>query len=119
MSLPPVLRRLPTTFRAERAADPAPPRSEAAEADSAGKALFCRPGTELPSARGHSMTRWPLELAQYFCAMVAAHHLGQERCLRAAADVLSRRISRRQASEREHELRQYRVRRARRFEPRG
>lgn len=113
------LHRLPSLSATTPAAVPAPDSTEPAEPRGADKPLFQRPGADIRPARGRSLSRLPLELAQYFCAMVAAHHLKDDRCVRAAADVLSRRISRRQAAERERELRQYRVRRVRRFEQRG
>lgn len=101
------------------AAAPAPDDATPAEPSGADKPLFQRPGAAIPPARGRSLNRWSLELAQYFCALVAAHHLKDDRCVRAAAELLSRRISRRQAAERERDIRLYRVRRARRYEQRG
>lgn len=111
--------RLPSRSASISAAAPAPDHAEPAEPSSPDKALFQRPGAAVPATRGRSLSRLPLELAQYFCALVAAHHLQDDRCVRAAADVLSRRISRRQVAERERDIRQYRVRRTRRYEQRG
>lgn len=119
MRIFPVLRRPPSLPLAEQAGASTPDSRESTEAERADKALFRRPGADIPQPRARSLKGLPLELAQYFCAMAAAHHLSSDRCLRAAADVLSRRIGRRQAAEREHELREYRVRRARRYEQRG
>lgn len=116
--------RLLPLFKA-RVPRPLSVRSDAPDASEAGspsplvgdRTLFQKPGASLPAPSGRVLGRWPLELAEYFCALVAAHHLGNDRCVRAAADVLARRESRRQAEERQREMRQYRVRRARRYEP--
>lgn len=85
----------------------------------ASKALFRRPGVNLPPSDEEPQARSPIGMADFFGALVAAERLARDPGARAAADLLRRRAKSLKAEEQKRRANEQRVRRVARYERRG